>query len=152
MKSRASCWLGLAVLVLIAVLGGGCQTTDVSWNMTQSLSRSGGDIAMTALLDEGTDAKIAREYVDALILLIQDETLDKAALHDAAIALANKIGLKNAAAYIDALIAVIPSRVEEVNKIPADVRTALVSFLKDGALRAMDLYDPAKVKTDDDEN
>lgn len=152
MKSRASWWLGLVVLALIAVLGSGCQSTGVSWNMTQSLSRSGGDVAMTALLDEGTDAKIAREYVDALIMLIQDETLDKAALHDAAIALANKLGLKNAAAYIDALLAVIPSHVKEIDKIPADVRTALVSFLKDGALRAMDLYDPAKVKTDADES
>jgi hypothetical protein len=79
-----------------------------------------------------------------LTQLFQDETLNKLALRDAAIALANKLKLKHAADYIDALIVVIPSHVTEIEKIPANVRTALVSFLKDGAVRALDLYDGSK--------
>ena len=140
------------VIVIVMFLMAGCVTNEkLSWNMTQSVSRSGGDIAMTALLDEGADPVLARKYVNALIELIQDETLNKQALRDAAVALANKLKLKNAATYIDALIVVIPSHVKEIDKIPEDVRTALVSFLRDGAVRSLDLYDFKKVKESDSE-
>ncbi len=142
------------LMVMVAVCAGlmlsGCATTGgggddgkiLTYNMTQSLSRSGGDIAMTELLDLGVDAKTAREYVNGLILLIKQGDLDKTALRTAALALAEKLKIKGAADYIDALLAVIPSHVKWNEKIPEPYRTALVSFLQDGAIRALDLYKP----------
>lgn len=134
-------------MVLAIVLMTGCASMNdgkLSYNMTQSVSRSAGDVSMTALLDEGVNPKVVREYVNGLITLVQDETLDKMALRDAIFALATKLKLKNMSSYIDALIAVIPSHVSVVDKIPPDVRTALVSFLKDGALKGLDFYDPKR--------
>jgi hypothetical protein len=130
-------------MVVVIVMMTGCASTEggkLSWNMTQSVSRSGGDVAMTALLDEGVDAKKAREYVSALIQLIEKGDINKAALRTAALDLAKKLKLTGVADYIDALLAVVPGHVEEYQKIPPEVRTAIVSFLRDGAVHALDLY------------
>jgi hypothetical protein len=145
-----SSWNVFALVMAMAlmVMGSGCTTTGgggedgakLSYNMAQSLSRGGGDIAMTALLDEGVDPKMAREYVLGLSEIIGKGDLDKTALRDAALALATKCKIKGAAEYIDALLVVIPSHVKWNEKIPEQYRTALVSFLNDGAIRALDLY------------
>lgn len=116
----------------------------LSWNMTQSVSRGGGDAAMTAMLDGGTDPEKARKYVSALIELLESGTINKAALRSAALKLASEMKLSGAVGYIDALMAVIPGRISQYEKIPSEYRDALISFLRDGAVRALDLYDPEK--------
>lgn len=133
----------IALMVMSVMFMTGCQSMSdgkLSYNMTQSLSRSGGDVAMTALLDEGVDAKKSREYVAALTELIEKGELSKIALRQACLDLAVKLKITGAANYIDALMIVIPSRIAEYQEIPKDIRIALVSFLRDGATRALDLY------------
>jgi hypothetical protein len=130
-------------MVVIVVMMTGCASTSggkLSYNMTQSVSRSGGDVAMTALLDEGVDAKKAREYVAALVQLIEKGDLDKVALRQACLDTAAKLKLTGVADYIDALMVVVPGKIGEYEKIPVEYREALVSFLRDGATRALDLY------------
>lgn len=144
-------YLVLLVAAVLVMVGTGCGTTTggdesakLSFNMTQSISRGSGDVAMTALLDQGVDPVKAKEYVQGLAELVGKGDVDKQALHDAAIALANKLKIKGAADYIDALLVVIPSHVKWNEKIPEQYRTALVSFLNDGAIRAVELYKPGK--------
>jgi hypothetical protein len=130
-------------MVVAIMMLTGCLTTDggkLSWNMTQSVSRSGGDVAMTALLDEGVDAGKAREYVAALIPLIEKGDIDKVALRQGCLDIAAKLKLTGVADYIDALMIVIPGKIGEYEKIPVEYREALVSFLRDGATHALDLY------------
>jgi len=141
---------GLTVVIIVMVTG--CASTDggkLSWNMTQSVSRSGGDVAMTALLDEGVDAKKAREYVAALIKLVDAGDIDKVALRQACLDIAARLKLTGIADYIDALMVVIPGKIGEYEKIPLPVREALVSFLRDGATRALDLYKADKKPASD---
>ena len=121
----------------------GCQSLNngkLSYNMTQSVSRSGGDVAMTALLDEGIDAGKAREYVAALTKFVEKGDIDKTALRQACLSIADKLKLTGVAEYIDALMIIIPGEIGEYQKIPEKYRIALVSFLRDGATRALDLY------------
>jgi hypothetical protein len=106
--------------------------------MTQSLSRSGGDIAMTEALDKGVDKAKAKEFVQALIDLIEKGQLNKNLLQIEANALAVKYGIPSA--YVSALVAVIPNDVGVNDLIPDKWKTALLSFLRDGAMRAADLY------------
>ena len=64
---------GLMAVVGILLMTGCASFNDgkMSYNMTQSVSRSAGDVSMTALLDAGTDPKVAREYVNGLIQLVR---------------------------------------------------------------------------------
>lgn len=131
------------LMVIVVVMMTGCASFSdkkLSWNMTQSVSRSGGDVAMTALLDEGVDAKKSREYVAALIQLIEKGDIDKVALRQACLDTAAKLKLTGVADYIDALMVVVPGRIGDYEKIPLKYREALVSFLRDGATHALDLY------------
>lgn len=133
----------LIALVAMSVLMTGCQSMSggsMSYNMRQSVSRSGGDVAMTALLDEGVDAKKAREYVVALTRFVEKGDVDKIALRQACLSIAEKLKLTGVAEYVDALMIVIPGEIGEYQKIPEKYRKALVSFLRDGATRALDLY------------
>jgi len=143
--------IGIAGLFILCVLSSGCASTEgkaLSYNMTQSVARSGGDVAMTALLDEGVDSDKARRYALALAELVQSGDINKALLREKAYELALKYELNGAADYIDTLLAVIPSSVGEVNFLPAKYKDAIVSFLKDGAVRAMDLYKYPELEPD----
>lgn len=138
--------------VLAILLGTGCASTEghaLSYNMTQSVSRSAGDIAMTALLDEGVDEVKARKYAEALAELVQGD-LSKAILREEAFRLADKFGLTGAADYIDALLSIVPSEISAVEKIPEKYHHALSSFLRDGAIRAMDIYDFSRAPRGDE--
>jgi len=128
---------------MTVVLLVGCQSMNdgnLSYNMTQSVARSGGDVAMTALLDEGVDATQAREYVTAIAKLLEDGTLSKATLRTGCQSIATKLKLTGVADYIDALMVIVPSKVAEYQQIPPEYRAAILSFLNDGAIRALDLY------------
>jgi hypothetical protein len=132
--------------VIILAMNTGCKHTDgedgpFSYNMKMSVSRSAGDVAMTALLDEGVSPEKATKYVDGLIQLFDEGTLNKVMLREAAARLANELELGTVADYIDAFIIVIPNEIGEIDNIPQTVRNALVSFLRDGAKRALILYD-----------
>ena len=105
---------------------------------------------MTALLDEGIDAKKAREYVVALTELIEKGDIDKVALRQGCLDIAAKLKLTGVADYIDALMIVVPGRIGEYEKIPLQYREALVSFLRDGATRALDLYKADKKPAEPD--
>jgi len=136
-----------ALVVVLAMATTGCASFydgKLSWNMTQSVSRGGGDAAMTAMLDGGTDAQKAREYVSALIELLESGTIDKATLRSAALRLASEMGLTGAVGYVDALMAIVPGHISQYQKIPQKYRDALLSFMRDGAVRALDLYNPDK--------
>jgi len=131
-------------MVSCLVFAQGCKTTgagtDLSYNMKQAVSRSAGDVAMTALLDDGADAKQAGEYVQGLVKLFEVAKLDKATFRMAAHSTAKRVGLTDAADYIDVLVSIVPSDVGEIEQIPLKYRKALLSFLQDGALRALALY------------
>lgn len=139
----------IATMMAVAiVMGSGCASTEggkLSYNMTQSVSRSAGDVSMTALLDEGVDPVKGRVYAETLAELIDEGTLNKAGVREAAFDAANAVGLTGAADYIDALLAVVPVEYSEYERIPEKYRRALVSFLRDGAVRAVDLYVPIPV-------
>ena len=138
----------IALMVASAILVTGCQSTSggkLSFNMTQSLSRGAGDAAMTALLDEGVDAKQARAYVIAISEVIGKGEIDKYTLRTACYSIAKKLKLTNIGSYIDALMLVIPGEIAEYQKIPEQYRTAILSFLDDGAIRALDLYKAEKL-------
>ena len=137
----------MAGMMVILLMTGCASLNDgkLSWNMTQSVSRSGGDMAMTALLDEGIDAKKTREYVAALIKLIEKGGIEKVALRQACLDIAAKLKLTGISDYIDALMVVIPGKIGEYEKIPLQYREAIVSFLRDGATHALDLYKPGKL-------
>ena len=133
--------------VIMAVMCGCASTRDgLSYNMTQSASRSAGDIAVTALLDEGKDAEKIKAYITSMVEFLEsgETTLSKEALKSAAFKIATKVKLEDASDYIDALISVVPSKIKGGEKIPDEYKDALLSFLKDGALRAMELYDVSK--------
>ena len=140
---RTAMIVGFAVLVLgltgcWGTTGGSEKKPLLSYNMTQSLSRSAGDIAMTEALDKGVDKAKAREFVDAIINLIVRGEISKNILQTSANALAVKYGIPSA--YVSALVAVVPNDVGVDELIPDKWKTPLLSFLRDGAIRAADLY------------
>jgi hypothetical protein len=136
--------INLIMMLAAAAMLTGCVTTDdtgkkkVSYtqNMQQATWRSGGDLAMTALLDSGADSEEAVKYVNAVIAFLEEGDTTKELFRVKVLALA-PFGYSD---YVDALIAVVPSSVSWNEKIPANIRTGLVSFLKDGALHGASLY------------
>ena len=74
---------GMAVAVLMmvfALLASGCASSGKvwTWNQRQALSRSGGDVAMTALLDQGVDKAEAVELCNALIVFLESGDVSRA--------------------------------------------------------------------------
>jgi len=127
----------LAVLVLMT----GCQTTKVwTYNMKQATARGSGDVAMTALLDQGVKKEEAEAFCKAAIKWLEEGKLTKVLLKDKCYELLKKHDRLQYADYLDALFAVIPSDVGYNQELPPEVRTALISFLKDGALHGSGLY------------
>jgi len=140
---KACCGLVLALVVLTmtgcSTLGDGGQPVW-TYNLQQSLARSGGDVAMTMLLDQGVPKDKAVVVVNVLIRIVESNTSRKeieAAL-DAQVALLPAI-----AGIVDKLKKVVPASVGGTDKIPAEVKDILLSFLKDGALYGASLYKDA---------
>jgi len=137
-------WIWIVpVLLFTGCASIGPQSDDpnqkVSWNMTQSLSRSGGDIAMTAVLDTGVNKDEAVKFVQALIDLLKQGQIQRDVFRTQVYALAKG----RYADYIDTLFLLIPSSIGPTTYIPEDIKQVLLSFLQDGALYAAKLYDPS---------
>jgi len=136
-------WI-LPVLFVTGCASIGPQPDDpkqkVSWNMTQSLSRCGGDVAMTALLDSGINKDEATKFVQAIIDLLKQGQIQRDTFRTAVVAIAKG----KYTDYIDSLFLVIPSSIGATDYIPEDIRQILISFLQDGALHAAALYDPKR--------
>lgn len=133
------------VVAMLAVVMTGCVTTDeetgkkkvsYTYNMQQATWRSGGDLAMTALLDTGIDKAEAVEFANAVVAFLESGEIVKSVFRAKVLEVA-PVGYAD---YVDALFSVVPSEVSFNEKIPENVRTGLVSFLKDGAGRAAELY------------
>ena len=119
----------------------GCNHTKIlTWNMQQATYRSAGDIAMTGLLDANVSQPEATRYVRALVAFLERGEVTKAALRDAVYAAIPDGQQAAFRPYVDSLLLVIPSQIQANQQIPLDVRIALISFLRDGALRASELY------------
>lgn len=134
----------LCILVL-SLFSAGCQSTSdggkgLSVNMKHSIIRSAGDTAMTAMLDEGIDPIKARTYVVSIHSFVSSGDINKDALRVFAYEMAGKVDIPNINGYVEALMAVIPGSVDEYTIIPVEYRDLVVSFLRDGAQRALDLY------------
>jgi len=109
----------------------------VTWNMRQSGYRSAGDIAMTALLDQTNVEKTeAKEFCEAAIAFLEEGSTTKHLFQ----AKVRDIAPAKFVDYIDALFVVIPNRVGLNDQIPDNVKTGLLSFLRDGAVYAIGLY------------
>jgi hypothetical protein len=141
---KACCGLVLALVVLTTT---GCATLFGeggqpvwTYNFQQSLARSGGDVAMTMLLDQGCPKAKAVEVVNVLIRIVESNVSRKEieAELDAQVALLPAI-----AGIVDKLKKVVPASVGGTDKIPAEVKDILLSFLKDGALYGASLYKEA---------
>lgn len=145
----AVAWWMAAGPCLIMLMVTGCQSfgpqpdnqdQKVSWNMTQSISRSGGDIAMTALLDSGINKDEATKFVQAVIDLLKQGQIQRDTFRTAVVS----ISKGKYSDYIDSLFMVIPSSIGATDYIPEDIKQILISFLQDGALHAAALYDPKR--------
>ena len=130
---------GLTVtLVAAIVVLAGCETTDSkvwTWNQRQALARSGGDIAMTALIDQGVDKAEAVEVCKAIAEYIENGAMSK-------IVFQKYVTDKVPTAYADwadALFLILDN-VGLEEQIPPEIRTAILSFLNDGALYGAKLY------------
>jgi hypothetical protein len=141
--------VGLAMLAGLMLAG--CATTGGSgesskiwtYNLQQALARSGGDVAMTMVLDQGVNKKDAVGLVEAIIVFIESS--------DATVALLNakladmKVKQPQFAKFIDKLSAAIPGGA--AGAIPPDVKAVLLSFLRDGAVYGATCYkDGMKLK------
>ena len=130
------------IVVMVAAWGlAGCVHTGGdggkvwTWNQRQALSRSGGDIAMTALLDQGVDKKEAVEICKAVAEYVEDGALSKAMFQKYVI---DRIPVQYAD-WADALFLILEN-VGLEEKIPPEIRAALLSFLNDGAIYGANLY------------
>jgi len=130
------------ILVSVMVVATGCQNTQGggdsnvwTWNQRQALSRSGGDIAMIALLDQGADKAEAIEICQAIAEYVQDGALSKAMFQKYVI---DKIPPQYAD-WADALFLILDN-VGLEEKIPSEIRDAILSFLNDGAIYGAGLY------------
>jgi hypothetical protein len=144
------------LMVCLAVVAGaflsGCVATGTggstgnkvwTYNLQQALARSGGDVAMTMVLDQGVNKKDAVGLVEAIIVFIESS--------DATIAMLNaklddlKLKQPQYAGFIDKLSAAIPGGAS--GQIPPDVKAVLLSFLRDGAVYGATCYkDSMKLK------
>ena len=124
----------------------GCQTTNV-WtpNMRNSAARSAGDMAMTAVLDQGVDKAEAESFCKAMIKWLESGTFTKLVFREKCYDLLEKHDRLKYVDYLDALFALIPSQVGYHDQIPPDIKEALISFLKDGALHSSALYKPQEL-------
>jgi len=130
-------WAVAAIVAGMAFLPG-CKTTDDSfwtWNQRQALARSGGDVAMTALIDQGVNKAEAVEVCMAILRYVESGDMSKAVFQKYVLE-------KIPPAYVDwadALFVVLDN-VGLEEQIPPEVRTALISFLRDGAIYGASLY------------
>ena len=116
----------LPLCALLFVLAVGCKTTDssdggvvLSYNMTQSVSRSAGDVAMTALLEEDVvSPEKARLYVEDVASFLETGSINKTTLNATVFGLAQKYGLTGMSDYIDSLISIVPSDLGMNETIP----------------------------------
>jgi hypothetical protein len=142
-------------VLLLLVLTTGCVTLEekgYSYNLQQATARSTGDLAMTALLDEGVNQAEAVSFCNAVIKFVEDGAITKSLLREGvANLLATKFNRPEYVNYSDSIFLFIPSQIDANQKIPADIRKAILSFLKDGALHGAALYDPSRPPKDDEE-
>jgi hypothetical protein len=148
-KKKGNSQMGKAISVLLIglIFTTGCTSLygeNHSWNMRQSIARSAGDTAMTAMFNEGVNQEKAIQYVNSLIEFLESGSLNKSSISDAAYRIAQDVGLRDASDYISMLLSVIPKKINNHEQIPEEVRDVLLSFLRDGAIRASELYDNSK--------
>ena len=112
-----------------------------TYNLQQSLARSGGDVAMTMVLDQGVPKAEAVNVCNVLISLIGSD-VSRADLEAQLNAQVAAIPLLKS--LVDKLESAIPASIGGTDKIPQNVKDILLSFLKDGAVYGASLYKDAK--------
>lgn len=140
--------IGMLVVVGIAMLGFGCASTGGStggttgkvwtYNLQQALARSGGDVAMTMALDQGVSKQDAVGLCNALIVFIEGGDVTLAALN----AKINDLSANKPqfASFVGKLNSAIPLGIGKTERIPPEVKSVLLSFLRDGAVYGATMY------------
>ena len=139
--------VGVAVMCMALV---GCVTTGGTstgaiwtYNLQQALARSGGDVAMTMVLDQGVNKKDAVGLVEAIIVFIENSDATYAVLNAKLADL--KVKQPQYAKFIDKFSAAIPGG--SAGQIPPETKVILISFLRDGAIYGATMYkDAMKLK------
>ena len=142
--------VSLIAVVLVMCLTTGCASLFGTgsggqqvwtYNLQQSLARSGGDVAMTMVLDQGVPKAEAVNVCNVLISLIGSD-VSRADLEAQLNAQVAAIPLLKS--LVDKLESAIPASIGGTDKIPQNVKDILLSFLKDGAVYGASLYKDAK--------
>ena len=129
------------VFACIGLTGCGTFGSKKVWtyNLQQSLCRSGGDVAMTMILDQGVNKDEAVALCNALIKFLESDPTATVISFKLQV---NAFVEKNPsfANFVNRLFLVIPSDVGDYVQIPSQVKSSLLSFLKDGAVYGAGLY------------
>lgn len=127
----------LGICMMATLIFGCTPKRVVTYNLKHSGYRSAGDIAVTVLLDQ-TDVDKAEvlRFCRAAIAFLESGATTKRLFQETIRELA-PVAFTD---YIDALFVVVPNSVDMNEEIPPDVREGLLSFLRDGAVRAIGLY------------
>lgn len=142
-------FLGLVCLAGLLAVAPGCAMLGINYsgsgpkfwtyNLKQSLARSGGDVAMTMVLDQGVDKKVAVGFCESVIALFQqDANITSAAFKEKICAdAACNPALSGLA---DKAIALLPSDLVDTEAMPPEIKDAIVSFMRDGAIYGATMY------------
>ena len=135
--------LGLVLTGCVTTGGGSSGNAIWTYNLQQSLARSGGDVAMTMVLDQGVNKKDAVGLVEAIIVFIENSDATYAVLNAKLADL--KVKQPQYAKFIDKFSAAIPGG--SAGQIPPEAKAILLSFLRDGAIYGATMYkDAMKLK------
>lgn len=144
MKKLLSVWLVVSVALLCpgcALLGGyqGDGPRFWTYNLKQSLARSGGDVAMTMALDQGVDKKVAVGFCEAIIALFQQDANVTGLTLKAKLA---ELAKQNPAltSLANKLLDVLPTSLVDTEALPPEIKDAIISFLRDGAIYGATMY------------
>jgi len=142
----------MMVMMLGLVFMTGCVSTEsYTYNLQQSTARSAGDVAMTVLLDEGIKKDEAVALCNALVKFLEDGKITKSILRDGVNKLlTTTFKSPQYSSYVDGVFLLIPSDIDANEKIPENIRQLIISFVKDGAVHAANLYDPAHLPKKED--
>ena len=141
--------VSLIVVVLAMCLTTGCASLFGTgaggqqvwtYNLQQSLARSGGDVAMTMVLDQGVPKAEAVRVCNVLISLI-GSNVSRADLEAQLNAQVAAIPLLKS--LVEKLESAIPASIGGTDQIPQNIKDILLSFLKDGAVYGAGLYKDA---------